>query len=109
MATTLLSVGASGLQRPVTLGAEIGRGGAGIVYALNGDRERAAKLYLDPRAAAVHLPKLRAMLLTPPNLPPIERQGVRYVQMAWPESVLNDANGAPAGFIMPRVPLHRAE
>ena len=107
--TRYLSVAANGARKRVTLGKLIGRGGAGVVHELRGDAARVAKLYSDEKAAKEHLPKLQAMLLSPPDLPAIEAKGGRYVQVAWPEALLQDPRGRPVGFCMPRVPLDRAE
>lgn len=84
-------------RQPVALGPELGRGGEGAVYALEGRADDVAKLYLaapDTRKAE----KLRAMA------------SARFAPLAsvaaWPKDLLVDATGRPHGFVMRRVKSH---
>ncbi len=79
-------------QGPVRLGAELGRGGEGAVYALPGDR--VAKVYHAPPDAELR-DKLAAMVrVARPELTTF---------CAWPEELLLDG-AAVRGVTMPRVP-----
>lgn len=84
------------LQRtrtPVRLGQELGRGGEGVVYAIEGSPDRVAKVFTtspDPRKIA----KLRAMVgQADPQLLKVA---------AWPTDVLIGPVGEACGFVMPR-------
>ena len=78
----------------VPLGQELGRGGEGTVFAVEGPQNWVAKIYsspLDYRKAW----KLLVMARAP--APPLLKIA------AWPLDVLIDNEGKPCGFIMPRV------
>ena len=83
----------------IPLGEELGRGGEGTVFAVEGPQDWAAKIYLSPldyRKAWKLLVMARAAR---PSLLKIA---------AWPLDVLiDDKKGTPHGFIMPRVDAHR--
>jgi DNA-binding helix-hairpin-helix protein with protein kinase domain len=78
----------------IRLGQELGRGGEGAVFAVEGQKDRAAKIYA---------------------LPPDHRKAQKLVIMAeaaspallkiaaWPIDLLSDNKGVVRGFIMPRV------
>lgn len=103
------AITADGRRQRVRLGAEVNRGGAsGRVVAMDGDPRSVAKLYHDPANAAAARDRLAAALARPPNLKPPRLNGVEYVQLAWPEALIEDGSGALLGFRMPRVPLDRA-
>jgi hypothetical protein len=82
------------------LGASIGTGGEGTVYAVDGDPGVVAKIYAEPPGPE-QVGKLEAMVATGDEL-------LRRVA-TWPTAVLAGADG-PAGFLMPRLasqlPLH---
>ena len=87
---------------PVELGVELGQGGEGSVYAVQGQPDLVAKIYsrdVDPEKAA----KLKAMCeLATPALAKIA---------AWPQETLHKTEGGQVvGFTMPRVlgtrPIH---
>jgi hypothetical protein len=103
------AITADGRRQRVRLGAEINRGGAsGRVVAIDGDPRSVAKLYHDLANAAAARDRLAATLARPPNLKPPRLNGVEYVQLAWPDALIEDGSGALLGFRMPRVPLDRA-
>ncbi len=108
--SAIFAVTADGHRARVSLGKEIHRGGAsGRVVAIDGNPHSVAKIYHDPANAAAARDRLAAMLARPPNLKPPRLNGVEYVQLAWPDALVEDGSGALLGFRMPRVPLDRAE
>ena len=109
MTAAAFAITADGQRQPVRLGAEINRGGAaGRILALTGDPQRVAKIYHDEADAERARDRLLAMLVRPPSLKPPRLNGVEYVQLAWPDALIEDASGRTLGFRMPRVPLDLA-
>jgi len=85
-------------NRPILLGEELGRGGEGSVYTIQGDAANVAKLYHQP-IANEKAEKLQAMVVNGLDLS-------RFT--AWPSTTLHDRpRGTMKGFIMPRVSGHR--
>lgn len=84
--------------RAISLGPELGRGGEGIVYEVEGRPDVVAKLYHRPLDAA-RVAKLRAMA-------ELSSGELRRVA-AWPIATLAGAPGAMAGILLPRVVQHR--
>jgi len=83
-----------GRGQPVLLGAELGAGGEGTVFALRDRPDLCAKIYRRDQAAA-RADKLRAMLVRRPSW------GLRGA-LAWPVASLHAAEDAAfAGFVMP--------
>jgi DNA-binding helix-hairpin-helix protein with protein kinase domain len=81
-------------QTPVQLGRELGRGGEGAVYPVNGSPNLVAKIYLKPPTPA-KVEKLQTMArVAHPTL-------LRVA--AWPIDVLVDEHQAVRGFLMPKV------
>lgn len=82
----------------IRLGQELGRGGEGVVVAVEGQKDRVAKIY---------------------SAPPDQRKAQKLVAMAeaaspsllkisaWPIDLLTDNKGAVWGFVMPRVVARR--
>ena len=103
---------------PVRLGAPLAEGGDAAVYAVRGRADLVAKVYHDPAAEPRRRAKLEAMLAAPPEGRAAEHGGRTYVQLAWPDALLEraappgdgapDGAGLPAGFLMPRVDLAHA-
>ena len=87
-------------QRPLRIGAELGRGGEASVHAVIDDPAQAAKLYLHPDPNRKD--KLEIMIERAP-LDPARASG--HVSIAWPEALLLDAGGGFCGFTMPRLDL----
>jgi hypothetical protein len=108
-ASATFAVTADGRRQRISLGAEINRGGAsGRVVAIDGGHGSLAKIYHERADAAAVRERLTAMLARPPNLKPPRLSGVEYVQLAWPDALIEDGTGTLLGFRMPRVPLDRA-
>jgi DNA-binding helix-hairpin-helix protein with protein kinase domain len=87
---------------PVRLGREIGRGGEGVVYEIEGRAEQVAKLYLSP-VDQQKTAKLQTMLL--------KRTDALTRLAAWPSDLLLRApRGRVAGLLMRRItgfrPIH---
>lgn len=95
--TTLKGV-KSGRQH--RLGTAIARGGEGVVFELQGDPSRVAKIYARP-VDRNRAEKLSALISrASPQLSTVS---------AWPEEMVADATAKPVGFVMPAVsgkPLH---
>lgn len=77
----------------VVLGSELGRGGEGAVYLVDGAPESVAKIYRRPPSAS-KIEKLRAMARH------VSPELLRVA--AWPTDLLED-DGPVLGFLMPRV------
>lgn len=84
----------------VRLGAEIGRGGEGVVYEIVGHVDQAAKLYLSP-IDSIKAAKLQTMVY--------KRTEALTKLAAWPSDlVLTSSKGRVAGLIMRRIDGFRA-
>jgi DNA-binding helix-hairpin-helix protein with protein kinase domain len=83
----------------IRLGQEIGRGGEGIVFIIDGQTDRVAKLYLK-QPDQKKIQKLAAM--TAATSPALLRIA------AWPTDLLSNSNGEVQGFVMPRIIARRA-
>lgn len=82
---------------PIALGAELGRGGEGIVLDVQGRPDSVAKLYLKPPS-----PELGAKLAAMASM--AEERLLR--QAAWPMATLHGPGGGVVGFTMPKVAGH---
>jgi hypothetical protein len=80
-------------------------GGAGHVYQDPTDPGLVIKIYKDRATARAHRDKVLAMLDNPPGQQIISSNGRRYVQIAWPQGVVETGSGEFAGFSMPLVLL----
>lgn len=89
--TLLLSACSS---RTYSLGAELARGGEGVIRVIEGVHDLVAKVYLKPIEPA-KAEKISAMA------------GAASAELlkiaAWPKDVLLERDGRPAGFVMPRI------
>ncbi len=88
----------------ITLGQELGSGGQGTVYAVDGHGELAAKIYKD-RPEEATAAKLRFMIDHRPD-DPLKRAG-RGISIAWPTDLLLDDENRVIGFLMERVNSRR--
>ncbi|WP_448564090.1 protein kinase domain-containing protein [Trichothermofontia sp.] len=84
-------------RQVVNLVAEIGRSGEGEVWST--DRPGlCAKIYHADRADRIR--KLEVMIAHPPRDP---NAHLNHISFAWPQSLLQDHNGAIVGFLMPQI------
>jgi DNA-binding helix-hairpin-helix protein with protein kinase domain len=60
-----------------------------------------AKIFHERQKSNTNRRKLEAMVLNNPNIPSVTAGGVEYVQIAWPEAVLEDDEGYCVGYVMP--------
>jgi DNA-binding helix-hairpin-helix protein with protein kinase domain len=82
----------------IRLGQELGRGGEGAVFAVEGQKDRVAKLY----STLPDQRKIQKLLVM------AEAASFSLLKIAaWPIDLLSDNNGAVRGFIMPRVIARR--
>jgi len=90
----------------VALGEMINKGGAaGKIFAVPLHPELVAKIFHDRSKSQTNRLKLEAMLQNKPNIPIVEdkKTGKKYVQIAWPEAVLEDDEGFCVGYLMPLI------
>ncbi len=81
----------------IELGNSFGRGGEAIVYRINGQPTRLAKIY-DPAPRPNYQRKLAWMIEHPPTNPTIRSQ---HDSLAWPDGLLYDMKGQLKGYSMP--------
>lgn len=86
----------------VSLGKLLNKGGAaGKVYEIAGKPSKVAKIFHERQKSNTNRLKLEAMVMNNPNIPSVTAGGVEYVQIAWPEAVLEDDEGYCVGYMMP--------
>ena len=90
-------------RRKLILGPLIKSGGAGSVYHLPASPSQVAKIYHDSIDRLEYERKVGAMLELSPHLADLVENGQSYVQIAWPQLSLRDAQGRFVGFAMPMV------
>ncbi len=78
----------------IRLGQELGRGGEGAVFAVEGQKDRVAKIYSTPPD---HRKIQKLLVMAEAASPSLLKIA------AWPIDLLSDSKGAVRGFIMPRV------
>ena len=84
------------------LGRLINKGGAaGKIYEVIGRPDKVAKIFHERQKSNTNRLKLEAMVINNPNIPSVKAGGVEYVQIAWPEAVLEDNEGYCVGYMMP--------
>lgn len=93
----------------VVLGKMINKGGAsGKIYEVEGRPESVVKLFHNVNKSATNRQKLQAMLLNKPKFDPVKANGVDYIQIAWPEALLDDEKGFCVGYMMPLIDMNKA-
>ncbi|MBR2923018.1 MAG: hypothetical protein IKC10_06870 [Alphaproteobacteria bacterium] len=93
----------------ITLGKMINRGGAsGKIYEVEGRPESVVKIFHNTSKSATNRQKLQAMLLNKPKFDPVKANGVDYIQIAWPEALLDDEKGFCVGYMMPLIDMNKA-
>ena len=84
------------------LGELINKGGAaGKIYKSVTHPHLVAKIFHEKNKSQTNRRKLEAMLQNRPNMPPIQVAGQDFVQIAWPEAILEDDEGFCVGYLMP--------
>lgn len=93
----------TGDRRKLVLGQLLKSSGAGSVYLLPGSPLQVAKIYHDKIDRVGYERKVAAMLELSPRLPDLVENSRRYVQIAWPQTLLRDDCSRCIGFLMPAV------
>ena len=103
------AVYADGSYGKITLGALINKGGAsGKIFLVEGRQDKVVKIFHDVKKSATNRKKLQAMLLNKPNFEPVEVGENQFVQIAWPEALLDDEKGFCVGYMMPLINMEQA-
>ncbi len=103
------AVFADGSFDKIVLGRMINKGGAsGKIYLVEGRPESVVKVFHNIEKSATNRKKLQAMLLNKPNFQPVEVKGKEYIQIAWPEALLDDEKGFCVGYMMPLIDMDKA-
>lgn len=93
----------------VRLGALIHKGGAaGKIYLNMANPNSVAKIFHTKSKSSTNRKKLEAMLLNRPVFSPAIKDGVEYVQIAWPDALLEDEDGFCVGYLMPMIKMSEA-
>ena len=93
----------------LTLGNLLNKGGAaGKIYEIIGKPKKVAKIFHERQKSNTNRLKLEAMVVNNPNIPSVEAKGVEYVQIAWPEAILEDDEGYCVGYLMPFIDTNAA-
>ena len=91
------------------LGNLINKGGAaGKIYKSISHPELVAKIFHDRNKSKTNRLKLEAMIKNKPNIEPLMSNGKTYIQIAWPEAVLEDDEGFCVGYLMPFIDTNEA-
>lgn len=103
------AVYADGSYGKIKLGKLVNKGGAsGKIYLVEGKPESVVKIFHNTAKSATNRQKLQAMLLNKPNFMPVKANGVEYIQIAWPEALLDDEKGFCVGYMMPLINMNAA-
>ena len=103
------AVYADGSFGKITLGKLINKGGAsGKIYLVEGRPESVVKIFHNTEKSATNRQKLQAMLLNKPDFPAVMSGGKEYIQIAWPEALLDDEKGFCVGYMMPLIDMESA-
>ena len=103
------AVYADGNFEKITLGKMINRGGAsGKIYQVEKHPHLVAKIFHHTKNSQTNRQKLEAMLLNKPSFPPVESDGIKYTQIAWPEALLENEQGFCVGYLMPLINMDDA-
>ena len=106
---TFNAIYADGRFQKIRLGKILNRGGAaGKIFEVEGQPQNVAKIFYNLTKSNTNRKKLESMLLNSPNFPPTVRDGVEYVQIAWPIAILEDDKGFCVGYIMPLINMEKA-
>lgn len=114
---TYNAVYGDGSFEKITLGKIINKGGAaGRIVEIEEHPQLVAKIFHSLAKSNTNREKLQAMLLNRPGFSPalkngrefVMDDGEKYIQIAWPEAILENENGFCVGYLMPRIELSRA-
>lgn len=98
-----------GSFKKLRLGKLINKGGAAGKIYLNADLPtQVVKIFHKKQKSNTNRQKLTAMLQNRPKIEPVEKNGAKYVQIAWPEAILEDDNGFCVGYVMPLIKMEDA-
>ena len=93
----------------LTLGKLLNKGGAaGKIYEIVGKPKKVAKIFHERQKSNTNRLKLEAMVNNNPNIDSVKAHGVEYVQIAWPEAILEDDEGYCVGYLMPFIDTNAA-
>ena len=109
-ATTYLALYPDGHNENVILGKVINKGGAaGKIYSVvNNNNNIVAKIFHEKKHSDTNRKKLEAMLNNRPNIPTIDFENKKYIQIAWPTALLEDKQGFCVGYLMPLIDTKEA-
>jgi len=103
------AVYADGSFGKITLGKLINKGGAsGKIYLIENKPQYVAKIFHNTDKSASNRQKLQAMLLNKPDFLSTSVNGSDYIQIAWPEALLDDERGFCVGYVMPLIDMNKA-
>jgi serine/threonine protein kinase len=85
--------------RPVALGEVIGQGGEAVVYQVQQQPGRLAKIY-EPNPRPNYTSKLTWMVEHPPANPTVD---LAHASLAWPDGLLYDSRRRLKGYFMPQI------
>ncbi len=106
---TYNAVYTDGSYGKITLGEMINKGGAsGKIYLVEGKPDKVVKIFHNTEKSASNRQKLQAMMLNKPNFQPVEVNGKEFIQLAWPEALLDDEKGFCVGYMMPLINMDEA-
>ena len=106
-----------GRWEQITLGELVNKGGAaGKIFRVRGYPRLVAKIFHNLNKSSANREKLQAMLLNRPAFAPAMKDGRQftmedgnsYVQIAWPEALLEDSSGFCVGYLMPLINMDEA-
>ena len=82
----------------IELGKLLNKGGAaGKIYEIIGKPKKVAKIFHERQKSNTNRLKLEAMVNNNPNIASVVFQNIEYVQIAWPEAILEDDEGYCVG------------
>ena len=100
--TKYLALYPDGHHEEIICGELIHRGGAeGKIYKSATHKNTVIKIFHEKEKSETNRKKLEAMLHNKPNIPNIENDGKKYIQIAWPIALLEDSQGFCVGYLMP--------
>ena len=106
---TYNAVYADGTCEKITLSELINKGGAsGKIYKLKDKPDYVAKIFHNTNNSASNRQKLQAMLLNKPDFLSTKVNDIDFIQIAWPEALLDDEKGFCVGYVMPLIDMKKA-